>query len=96
MELAVDQQFNAVFLRADTNRNIQNAKVSPIKVDPKLAKAHMKLCGNRVLKNEEEESVRLEYLAEMDRMLVENPKCQGCELGAITRKYQEKMLKYVD
>ena len=100
MELGVDNQFNAVFLRVDGSRAIQGARVIPsasdaprtVTVDPQLAKAHMKLCGGKQLENADEERVRLNYLSEMEKLLATKPNCPGCERGAVTRKYQEKML----
>lgn len=69
----------------------QHARV--VSVSPELAAAHMRLCGGRRLDNMDQEIVRQDYLKELATLIDDNPDCQGCERGAVTRKYQHRMLK---
>ncbi|MEN6605238.1 MAG: hypothetical protein ABFD86_22740 [Bryobacteraceae bacterium] len=71
---------------------INGKRATIVTITPELAVAHTKLCGGRKLEQPEEEAVRQAYLAELSDMQAQNPKCTDCARGAVTRKYQDKML----
>ena len=104
--LKVDRQLNAVSLDIDPERRIETAKgpslvqVAPdgkkleVRVPRELVDAHLRLTAGRPLDDRGQETIRLQYLAEIEQAKLDNPGCTDCELGAITRKYQDRMLAY--
>jgi hypothetical protein len=76
-------------------RVLPDGRKIPTHIPEDLKIAHQKVVGHHSLTNILEEQVRQQYETELAKMQEEAGEagCSNCDLGALIRKYQDKMLE---